>query len=211
MEYVPRMSAEAARWWLAGLWAVFAAVRIHYHRLAGPGQRTLRSEYESPSIRRLRLVFVAWLALALAYVARPSLVAWAGLPLAPGARSAGAGLFVLGILLVLWVQRTLGRNFSGTLVLREDHVLVVDGPYRYVRHPMYPSFLVAILGMLLLTANLAIGLPPLLGVLWVMAVRTPDEERMMVDRFGERYREFMRTRPRYLPRLRRAQPGGGPD
>ncbi|HUP21792.1 MAG TPA: isoprenylcysteine carboxylmethyltransferase family protein [Thermoanaerobaculia bacterium] len=85
-------------------------------------------------------------------------------------------------------------------VTRADHELVTWGPYRYERHPMYPTFLLLSAGMFLLTAHWVIGLPPFLGVALVMAFRTPREEAMMIERFGEEYRSYANSVGRYLPR-----------
>jgi protein-S-isoprenylcysteine O-methyltransferase Ste14 len=53
----------------------------------------------------------------------------------------------------------------------------------------------------LLTANWLIGLTSLV-VLILLAVRTPKEERMLIQRFGQEYRDYMATTGRFLPRLR---------
>lgn len=65
---------------------------------------------------------------------------------------------------------------------------------------MYPTFLLLSAGMFLLTAHWVIGLPPFLGVALVMAFRTPREEAMMIERFGEEYRSYANSVGRYLPR-----------
>ena len=55
-------------------------------------------------------------------------------------RLASLLLFVFGLFLFWSSHRELGRNWSNTLKIREGHVLVSSGPYRYVRHPMYLYF-----------------------------------------------------------------------
>ena len=59
-----------------------------------------------------------------------------------------AGLQIVGVLIFvsgLWVLRCshvdLGKNFSPSLFIRDQHQLVTHGIYRRIRHPMYLSFL----------------------------------------------------------------------
>jgi protein-S-isoprenylcysteine O-methyltransferase Ste14 len=141
-----------------------------------------------------------WMLSILAWLVWPTSMRWASFDLSPGWRWLGAGLFAGGALLVLWINRNLGANFSSTLILRDGHQLIQHGPYRYVRHPMYTSFLVMLLGMLLLSANFVIG-AGIAFIVVLMAVRTPREERMLLGRFGEEYRRYMERTGRYLPRL----------
>ncbi len=56
------------------------------------------------------------------YIAYPQWMAWSALPLPVWLRWTGAGLAVLGLLLMLWTHHTLGENFSATLHLREQHI-----------------------------------------------------------------------------------------
>jgi protein-S-isoprenylcysteine O-methyltransferase Ste14 len=43
----------------------------------------------------------------------------------------------------------LGRNWSGTVTLKDDHALIRTGPYRQVRHPIYSGALLALAGTVL--------------------------------------------------------------
>jgi protein-S-isoprenylcysteine O-methyltransferase Ste14 len=82
--------------------------------------------------------------------------------------------------------------------------LVVHGPYRRIRHPMYTAFVLLWLGYLLLSANWFIGLSGIAAFLLTMVVRNPHEERMMIDRFGLEYVNYMKTTGRYVPLRRTA-------
>jgi protein-S-isoprenylcysteine O-methyltransferase Ste14 len=100
------------------------------------------------------------------------------------------------------MNHQLGPNFSSTLILRDGHQLIQDGPYRLVRHPMYTSFMVMLTGLLLLSANWIVGGAAIGFVLLLMALRTPREERMLLSHFGDEYRRYMERTGRYLPRIR---------
>jgi protein-S-isoprenylcysteine O-methyltransferase Ste14 len=67
---------------------------------------------------------------------------------------------------------------------------------------MYTSFLIMLIGFLLLSANWLVGGAGIAFVLLLMAVRTPREERMLLGRFGDEYRRYLERTGRYLPPLR---------
>ncbi len=112
----------------------------------------------------------------------------------------GAPVGFAGIAGLIDVHRALGRNFSGTLHLRDDHELIVSGPYRYVRHPMYTAFYLILTGFALLTENWLLGGGMILGLTFVMLSRVKHEEQVMLERFGGRYAEYMSRTGRFLPR-----------
>jgi protein-S-isoprenylcysteine O-methyltransferase Ste14 len=99
----------------------------------------------------------------------------------------------------------LGRNLTDTVVTRRDATFVDSGPYRFVRNPMYTGVLA--LGI---TLGLATGtwLIPLAAgfAFFLLAVRTRIEERFLIERFGDRYREYMSRVGRFWPRRREALP-----
>ena len=58
----------------------------------------------------------------------------------------GALLVAAGLALAAWARVHLGRNWSGTVTVKQDHALVRTGPYRVVRHPIYTGLLLALIG-----------------------------------------------------------------
>ncbi|AXK71266.1 isoprenylcysteine carboxylmethyltransferase family protein [Lysobacter sp. TY2-98] len=58
----------------------------------------------------------------------------------------GLGLAVAGALLCIYARMLLGRNWSATVQLKHDHELIQQGPYRFIRHPIYTGFLLLFLG-----------------------------------------------------------------
>lgn len=115
----------------------------------------------------------------------------------------GALIAAAGLALFWWTHVALGRNWSGVLELYEQHELVMEGPYRFVRHPMYTSVYLKGIGILLLSANWIAGGGYLAAVTWMYALRVRDEEQMMVERFGEEYRNYMNRTSRLVPLPRR--------
>jgi protein-S-isoprenylcysteine O-methyltransferase Ste14 len=110
--------------------------------------------------------------------------------------------FIIGVYGIWWfyrIHRTLGDNWSPILEIRKEHVLITGGPYRYVRHPMYSDMLLWLVSFALVTANWFYALTISTGLAILFSVRIPDEERLMIERFGEQYREYMKRTKRLIP------------
>jgi protein-S-isoprenylcysteine O-methyltransferase Ste14 len=60
--------------------------------------------------------------------------------------AAGLAVTVLGVVFAIWLRVTLGRNWSSVPQVKEQHDLVVKGPYRIVRHPIYTGLILAVAG-----------------------------------------------------------------
>ncbi|MDR1723545.1 MAG: isoprenylcysteine carboxylmethyltransferase family protein [Tannerella sp.] len=110
--------------------------------------------------------------------------------------------FAVGVWAMWWfyvIHRTLGDNWSPVLETRREHTLVVTGPYRYVRHPMYTDMLLWAVSFSLLTANWFYASTLAVGLAILLSIRIPDEERLMAARFGDEYRNYMRQTKRLIP------------
>jgi len=115
-------------------------------------------------------------------------------------RWAGLILTWAGIALFAWTHLTLGVNWTAVLAIAEKHELVTNGPYRYVRHPMYSAFFVIGFGFLFFSANWLVGVIYLGALLLMYMTRVSAEEQMLLERFGESYRQYMKTTGRILPK-----------
>ncbi|HQZ84897.1 MAG TPA: isoprenylcysteine carboxylmethyltransferase family protein, partial [Actinomycetota bacterium] len=127
--------------------------------------------------------------------------AWAALPIPTGWRWVGVGLGVVGTVLLLWVHHTLGRYFSVPGVMKERQELITAGPYRWVRHPMYTILLLVAIVYFLISANWFIGVIWLGWIVGTVASMLRDEEAALIDRFGDKYKVYMRRTGRFLPRV----------
>jgi protein-S-isoprenylcysteine O-methyltransferase Ste14 len=148
----------------------------------------------------LRPVGLATLAGFLLYLASPSRMAWAAAPFPIWLRWAGVVAGAAGGLLILWTMSTLGSNLTDTVVTREKHTLVTNGPYRWVRHPFYDSVALWLAALSFAAANwylLAGGM----ATVGLLVARTAAEEERLVARFGESYRSYMNRTGRFLPRV----------
>lgn len=110
----------------------------------------------------------------------------------------GLALTLLGIALAIWSRVVLGRNWSGTVTVKQDHTLIQRAPYTLARHPMYTGLLLGMLG----TAIIVDRVHSLLGVgvlfvgLWI---KSRMEEQFMVEEFGDQYRQYQQRVKALIP------------
>lgn len=137
------------------------------------------------------------------YVFAPARMAFAALPVPNALRWLGVAVALGGFALLQWAQHSLGRNWSDEPRLVERQVLVVGGPYRWVRHPIYAAFLLILGALLPISANAVVGGLWLALTALDIAQRIRTEEAMLSDRFGDGYQAYVQRTGRLLPRLGR--------
>ena len=113
----------------------------------------------------------------------------------------GTAVFAAALLLLWRSHADLGRNWSATLRIRQQHSLVTDGIYRYIRHPMYAAHLLWAIAQGLLLENWLAGWVFLVTFIPLYLVRAPKEEQMMLDNFGEEYRNYISRTGGIIPRI----------
>lgn len=110
----------------------------------------------------------------------------------------GAALLAGGLGFCVWARRVIGRNWSGTVTVKEGHELVRTGPYALVRHPIYTGLLLAFAGTALVVAE-ARGVVAVLMVLLALWRKLRLEERWMGETFGEAYAAYRRETAALIP------------
>lgn len=142
------------------------------------------------------------------YIIKPVWLSWASLPFPIWVRWLGVGVALSGFVLLQWSQVALGINWSDAPKLVEGQQLIVSGPYRLVRHPIYAAFLLILGSLLPISANWFVG-GTWIGMTGLdIASRIRMEEAMLLGVFGEQYRAYMRRTGRLVPRLIKG-PGTG--
>lgn len=108
----------------------------------------------------------------------------------------GAIVTVAGILLCFWARAILGRNWSSTVTIKQNHELILRGPYAFVRHPIYTGLLTGMLGTAIVfgLVRCFIGVLIITLGLWI---KSQVEERFMLQQFGDQYTHY-RQRVRAL-------------
>ncbi|MDX2425806.1 MAG: protein-S-isoprenylcysteine O-methyltransferase [Cycloclasticus sp.] len=179
--------------------AVASVVRSYYG-LQYKGKEIVHSDKENP------IVFVGmalWsVALILPFIAMFSdELAMADYEIITAIKVMGAFIFI-GSLWVLWQSHVdLAANFSPSLFIREDHVLVTQGVYRKIRHPMYLSFFMWAIGQALIIENWLAGPLGLLAIALIYRFRVLREEQQLLSQFGAEYESYQKRTGRLLPKL----------
>jgi protein-S-isoprenylcysteine O-methyltransferase Ste14 len=102
-----------------------------------------------------------------------------------------------------WTAVThLGRQFRINAGLYHDHELVHTGPYAVVRHPIYSSLLAMLLSTLLLLTSWQWAAVSVVFFIAGTEIRVRTEERLLASRFGEKFEQYRRQVPAYIPWLR---------
>jgi protein-S-isoprenylcysteine O-methyltransferase Ste14 len=175
--------------WIYGLWIAFGIVWL---LSAGFSKKTARSQ--SAISRFLQgglaasgfiLLFV-WQA-PLRFLPDSALFEWAGF-----------ATVLAGMGIAIWARFILGRNWSATITIKQDHEIVRRGPYAAVRHPIYSGIMLAMLG----TAIYFGTLRGLLAVALTFSgwwLKSRMEEAFLIEQFGAQYREYQRHVKALIP------------
>ena len=149
----------------------------------------------------IRLVgLVLWLS-PLVYLVHPAWMIWSKIGLPDWVRWLGVGIGSLCVLGIYWLFISIGSGITPTSATRKEHKLVTRGIYRWVRHPLYTvgSSFIGAFG--LMADNWFIIMMAALAFI-AMAIRTPKEEANLIAKFGDEYRNYMKTTGAFLPKLK---------
>ena len=124
---------------------------------------------------------------------------FANYPFRPWQAWLGAAVFAAALWLFRRTHKDLGRNWSVTLEVREQHALVTEGVYSRVRHPMYSAFWLWAVAQALLLPNWIAGPAGLVGFGTLFFLRIGREEALMIETFGDDYRRYMARTARIVP------------
>jgi len=113
----------------------------------------------------------------------------------------GVALLALGVAFTFWARFHLGRNWSGQVVIKEQHELIRSGPYASVRHPIYTGLLLALFGTVLVVGEVRALLALLLAAVHFYR-KARREEGFMTQEFGEQYASYRQQTGMLIPRIR---------
>jgi len=122
---------------------------------------------------------------------------WTGWPLTVSL--AGILMMVAGLSVRIIAALTLGGYYTRVLRKTKNHRIISSGIYKYVRNPGY-------LGVISLLAGGGIASGNIFCIFTILAIvpisyiyRIGAEEKMMLESFGDEYREYMKKTKRLLP------------
>jgi protein-S-isoprenylcysteine O-methyltransferase Ste14 len=111
---------------------------------------------------------------------------------------AGLVLFAVGFAGRASALRNLGRSYSLYIDPAPSEVLRTQGVYALIRHPVYAFYLLETLSLAIIRPNMVSWVSLVLVVL-ATAWRIYEEERALLTRYGDEYREYMKRTNRLLP------------
>jgi protein-S-isoprenylcysteine O-methyltransferase Ste14 len=105
---------------------------------------------------------------------------------------------VLGLAVAIWARIYLGRNWSGYVTYKKQHELVTNGPYKFVRHPIYSGAILMVIGTFLYYPNILV-LSFLISWVTMFIIRIKKEEEIMIKLFGKKYVDYMKRTKALIP------------
>ncbi|HLW78630.1 MAG TPA: methyltransferase [Terriglobia bacterium] len=168
-------------------WLTFVAVWVI---MAFTAKRTVKQQSSGSRLLHLALGVIAYMLIFSDELAW-GLLSWRFIAWGPAVAAAGVALTYAGLAISIWARAILGRNWSASVTVKQDHRLIRQGPYAVVRHPIYSGLLLATLGTALVVGQVrALAGLAITFVLWLMKSRL--EERFMLEEFGGEYEEYRR-------------------
>jgi protein-S-isoprenylcysteine O-methyltransferase Ste14 len=113
----------------------------------------------------------------------------------------GTAVFAIALILLWRSHADLGHNWSPILQIKKQHSLITNGIYNHIRHPMYAAHLFWAIAQGFLLENWLAGWAFLIASIPLYLVRIPKEERLMLEQFGEQYRQYISYTGRIIPRF----------
>ena len=149
-------------------------------------------------------MFVAFTGLALTYIAavadwywlRPHWSAWSFNWVWT---LVGGSIFAIGMFIRISAIVTLGKFFTGSVRIHEGHEMIQTGLYRTLRHPAYLGLSVMTLGCVTIFASLLGYVSFVIIYIPCLMNRIKIEEQVLLEEFGDGYREYSRRTKRLVP------------
>jgi len=179
--------------------AVWIAFLIYWQIKAANTKKTQRLEPPGSRILRALTVLVAIVLLSTTWIPLP----WLYRPIwrvGFWPFWLGAALTVGGLLFAVWAREHLGRNWSSSVTIKQDHELITTGPYAVLRHPIYTGILGGFLGVAIALSEVR-GLVVFVLFFLVFWAKLSKEEQWMRSQFGETYATYVRRTAALVPYL----------
>ncbi|MFX1567077.1 MAG: methyltransferase family protein [Promethearchaeota archaeon] len=110
-------------------------------------------------------------------------------------------LFLTGSLLILVARAQIGRFGTAELITKEDHQLMTEGVYNYIRNPMYSGGLIATIGFCLVFRCVITLIIMFTYTFLIYRMRINEEERILLEKFGKEFEEYKKRTKKLIPFL----------
>ena len=184
------------------LLVLFIAHRGYYIKThSKPEEATLKKREEGMLSKAAGLLRILGFISVLAFVIHPNWLAFANRAFPSWLRWAGIGIAILGFFLLQWAQVTLGKSWSDMPRMMKKQALITSGPYHFIRHPIYAAFILILGSTLFISANWLIGTAWIGMTVLEVVSRIRFEENLMIEYFGDEYRQYMKRTGQFLPKV----------
>jgi len=113
----------------------------------------------------------------------------------------GLCIFIFGILF-RWISIIrLNKEFTVDVSITENHTLKTDGIYKNIRHPSYLGLFIECFGLSLAMNSFISILVVNIPILLVILYRIKIEENILIEEFGDSYRNYMKVSNKLLPKI----------
>ncbi|HTQ59619.1 MAG TPA: isoprenylcysteine carboxylmethyltransferase family protein [Candidatus Solibacter sp.] len=178
---------------------VWIAFIVYWRIKAANTKETQRLEPAGSRILRALIILVAIILLSTTWIP----LRWLYKPLwSAGLRPfwLGAAITIGGLLFAVWAREHLGRNWSNSVSIKQDHELITSGPYGVVRHPIYTGILEGFLGLAIAISEVR-GFVVFVVFFLMFWAKLRKEEQWMRSQFGETYAKYVHRTAALVPYL----------
>lgn len=185
---------------------LFWGIRGYYVRKTKFGKKSrserlqaIREEGKASSFLLL-VVFWIYIIIAAMYLLDLDIIAWSYIPLITELRALGVILGSISIAYVFWAHHVLRENYSAMLETSQEQKLIKEGPYGRIRHPIYSAHVLLDIALVFISGNWLLLLIFIISMPFTYK-RIFNEEKMMIEEFGEEYENYMKETGRLFPKI----------
>ena len=113
----------------------------------------------------------------------------------------GILIFLISGFIVILARYQLKQFGSGILTIEDSHQLITTGIFKYIRHPIYTGGVLGIIGFYCAFQSVVVLIAASIIYFVILRHRLIFEEKILIDEFGDQYREYMKRTKRLIPYL----------
>lgn len=112
----------------------------------------------------------------------------------------GVVLCGVGVIFAMWGRNKLEKNWSGRILIQEQHSFIQTGPYKIVRHPQYTGSILAFFGTSLLLGYI-FGFIWSIFLMFGLIVKAKMEEKILANKFPNEYSNYKKKVKMIIPHI----------
>ncbi|MBD3255361.1 MAG: DUF1295 domain-containing protein [Candidatus Lokiarchaeota archaeon] len=179
-----------------------------YGSVEGKHERALTERYERTSLSKalgpiFSLTMLMWIAFSVIYFIAYESNAWIfmfELLANDFTKIVAIGIMSFSLVLSVLFVKSVGKSIKNAVNTESRPKLITTGIYHYIRHPVYTAILLGIFGTFLIIPNI-IMLSFLIFMVLLLFLHSREEEKILIQMFGEEYKDYKKKTGRFLPKL----------